>query len=361
MLAAKHHDHAERLNTLASYDVLDTDGEAYFDDIVTMASRICEAPVSLISLVDNDRQWFKARVGFDPHQTSLEESVCSHAILGDGYLEIPDMTADERTRDNPLTLGDPGARFYAGANLVAPNGLPIGTLCVLDDKPRVLTEFQRDALRTLSQTIMSQLELRRRLMTEKALRDEMDHRVKNSLQTIASILRVASRQISDPDARDLLGLVERRLDAVATLHTELLGKHGTEKVTARTFLNRLAALLTDGAPDNVAVVVESADAEIAPQQASALGMIVSEFTANAIKHSFDAVEGGTVRIMLARDGDELELACSDGGAVSPDDGAIQAVTGLGEAIMQSAAAQIDGEFHHDIGPDGARMTIRFRA
>ncbi|HIF78559.1 MAG TPA: GAF domain-containing protein, partial [Sulfitobacter sp.] len=134
-----------RLETLYSYDILDTEAEADFDDIVDLASKICETPVSLISLVDEKRQWFKARVGFEPHETALDQSVCSHAILDEGYTEIADMGADPRTSDNPLYVGDPRVKFYAGANLVAPNGQPIGTLCVLDTKPRTLNDFQRQA------------------------------------------------------------------------------------------------------------------------------------------------------------------------------------------------------------------------
>ena len=149
--------------------------------------------------MDEKRQWFKARVGFEPHETTLDQSVCSHAILDEGYTEIADMGADPRTSDNPLYVGDPRVKFYAGANLVAPNGQPIGTLCVLDTKPRTLNDFQRQALQTLSRHVMMQLELRKKIRIEAALRAEMDHRVKNSFQTIASLLRMATRKVHDPD------------------------------------------------------------------------------------------------------------------------------------------------------------------
>lgn len=150
LLAPKHLNQKQRLKTLRSYDILDTEAEADFDDIVALASKICETPVSLISLDDEDRQWFKASVGFDQPETSLDKSVCSHAILGDSFFEIEDMSTDERTLNNPLHTGEPNAKFYAGANLVAPNGMPVGTLCVLDTVPRQLTDVQREALETLS-------------------------------------------------------------------------------------------------------------------------------------------------------------------------------------------------------------------
>ena len=228
ILADPHPEQERRLQTLKSYGILDTAAETDFDDIVALASKICDMPVSLISLVDEDRQWFKANIGFDPAQTGLDESVCSHALLQDDFLEIEDMASDIRTADNPLYTQEPGVHYYAGFNLRAPNGMPIGTLCVLDTKPRKLTEFQRQALQTLSRQVMIQLELRKRLAQEESIRSEIDHRVKNSLQTIASVMRIAARQITDPCALDVIALVERRLGAVASLHSELMGTEGQE-------------------------------------------------------------------------------------------------------------------------------------
>ncbi|MFG6589561.1 histidine kinase dimerization/phosphoacceptor domain -containing protein [Sulfitobacter sp. 1A12157] len=298
----------ERLETLYSYDILDTEAEADFDDIVELASKICETPVSLISLVDENRQWFKARVGFEPHETTLDQSVCSHAILDEGYTEIADMGADPRTSDNPLHVGDPRVKFYAGANLVAPNGQPIGTLCVLDTKPRTLTDFQRQALQTLSRHVMMQLELRKKIRIEAALRAEMDHRVKNSFQTIASLLRMATRKVQDPDARDVLALVERRFGAVASLHSELMGQGGRSKVQTKSYLEQLNKLLSAGAPDHVAIFCEAAPGELQAAQASALGMIVSEFVANSIKHAFAGDRAGEIKNLSPAAGGVFGLA-----------------------------------------------------
>ena len=156
-------DDRERLKALDSYDILDTPAEAGFDDIVLLACQICDTPVALVSLVAGDRQWFKARVGFDPCQTPLEQSVCWHALKRPGLLIIPDLTADPRTRDNTLVTGEPFLRFYAGARLETPEGIAIGTLCVIDAKPRPggLTEAQATALQALARQVMTQMELRR--------------------------------------------------------------------------------------------------------------------------------------------------------------------------------------------------------
>ncbi|MFM9978649.1 MAG: GAF domain-containing protein, partial [Sphingomonadaceae bacterium] len=184
MEAAKHAQENERLAALRRYDILDTPREADFDAIVNLASRICEAPISVINLIDAERQWFKAEVGLGVRETPLETSICAHAILEQDYVEIPDTLHDARMRDNALCLGDPGLRFYAGALLRSPEGLPIGTLCVLDHKPRQLDELQRLTLVTLAAQVVTQLNLRAALARKAVLRKEIDHRVKNSLQSV---------------------------------------------------------------------------------------------------------------------------------------------------------------------------------
>lgn len=152
---------ARRLKVLWQYEVLDTVPEAVFDDLVELAGAICEAPIALLSLVDESRQWFKARVGIDANQTTRDVSFCSHAILQAGLFIVPDATQDERFKDNPLVTGEPRIRFYAGAPLVTPDGHALGTLCVLDKVPRQLTASQSKALRVLAHLAVGQLELRR--------------------------------------------------------------------------------------------------------------------------------------------------------------------------------------------------------
>ncbi|MBR9861918.1 MAG: GAF domain-containing protein [Rhodobacteraceae bacterium] len=341
--------------------MLDTEAEVDFDDIVELASSICDVPVSLISLVDENRQWFKARVGFAPEETPLDQSVCAHAILEQDFLEVEDMSADGRTVDNPLHVRDPRVNFYAGANLVAPNGMPIGTLCVLDTKPRKLTEFQKKALQTLSKQVVTQLELRKRLRTEAALRSEMDHRVKNSLQTIASITRVASRKITDPDSLDVLRLIERRIGSVASLHSELMGREGSNSLEARGYLEKVGRLLRDVAPDHVAVKVQSVETPLVSRKASAIGMIASEFLANSIKHAFPDNRSGQVDIILERVNDSrLKLICRDDGVGRKNPTATETRdTGLGEMLMSAAAAQLGGKLQESAGVSGTALCVEF--
>jgi GAF domain-containing protein len=151
-----------RLKVLWQYEVLDTVPEEVFDDLTELAARICEAPTALISLIDEDRQWFKSRVGTNLSETPRNISFCGHAITQTGLFIVPDATADSRFKNNPLVVREPKIRFYAGAPLITPDGYALGTLCILDKVPRQLRKDQQEALQILARHVVSQLELRRR-------------------------------------------------------------------------------------------------------------------------------------------------------------------------------------------------------
>lgn len=161
---------AKRLAALTAYRILDTAPEEGFDDVVQLASAICEAPVALVSFVGSDRQWFKARTGFASPETDLDRSVCAHALVEPDLLVIEDLEQDHRTRANPLVADGPRIRFYAGAPLRTREGDVLGSLCVIDDRPRAggLTEAQAKSLRALARQVISLLELRRSLALQQA-------------------------------------------------------------------------------------------------------------------------------------------------------------------------------------------------
>ena len=152
----------KRLKVLWQYEVLDTVPEELFDDLTELAARICEAPIALISLVDEKRQWFKSKVGTSVSETSRDFSFCAHAIRQSDLFIVPDATKDARFASNPLVTSDPRIRFYAGAPLITADGYALGTLCVIDKVPRELRPDQKQALIILARHVVSQLELRRR-------------------------------------------------------------------------------------------------------------------------------------------------------------------------------------------------------
>jgi GAF domain-containing protein len=152
---------AERLAALKAYHILDTGTEQSYDDITVLAAHICSVPIAMISLVDEVRQWFKSRLGVEEQQTPREVAFCAHAILQNGPFIVRDATKDRRLADSALVTGEPHIRFYAGIPLINPEGLALGTLCVVDRQPRRLTAAQQKALQALSRQVMALLELRR--------------------------------------------------------------------------------------------------------------------------------------------------------------------------------------------------------
>jgi len=153
----------ERLKDLESYHILDSLPEREYDDITRIASQICQTKVSLISLIDEKRQWFKSHHGTDAKETQREQAFCAHAINNIGEaLEVPDSRKDKRFHDNPLVINDPFVIFYTGVPLVSPEGYALGTLCVIDDKPKKLNEEQLETLKSLANQVIKLLELQKR-------------------------------------------------------------------------------------------------------------------------------------------------------------------------------------------------------
>ena len=226
MKPSLHPQEEARLRELHRYGILDTERERDFDELVEIASAICEAPVSVVNFIDEGRQWFKAEVGLGcapPRSTPACAAMSSSKAISS---RSPIRCRTNAWRTTPLCMGDEGFRFYAGAVLRAANGLPIGTLCVLDYKPRTLTEHQRRVLTVLSKHVMRELNLRLALAQEQTLRREVDHRVKNSLASIGALLSMKARRAADEAVQHALEDASIRVRSLSSLHAEL---HELEK------------------------------------------------------------------------------------------------------------------------------------
>lgn len=359
MEAAVHPRQGDRLRALYSYEILDTDREKEFDDVVKLAAEICGTAISVINLIDRERQWFKAEVGLGVRETPLATSICSHVILEESFVEINDTLDDPRMLDNPLCCGSPGLRFYAGALLTSEDGLPIGTLCVLDWQPKELTPLQRDALRVLARQVMAQLDLKRALRLAETLRQEVDHRVKNSLQSLSSLSGLQARAAASDEARAAFELMQRRIQTVSMLHEQLYKTEAGSRIDLGEYVRNVGKFLEDVAPGHVSVKTDVEPVAVSSQQAASVGILLNELAANAFKHAFPEGQRGTVRFSLRRREDDLiSVQCTDNGVGFAEP---KVNGGLGMKIAEAISNQLGGRLNIDQSKDGVTAGIVFAA
>lgn len=221
---------AERLLALSSYDLMDSERETDYDSIVELASAICETPISLITLIDRERQWYKAKTGLEGTETKRELAFCAFTILNDTLFEIEDTFFDERFIGHPSVDGDPNIRFYAGMPLRSPSGFNLGSLCVIDRVPRKLTPFQKGALNTLSQQVIKLFELRRKnheLTALQGLQNRLmsiiGHDLRTPIASIQTLLELCDEyDMSMDEFKRLLPDIRKNAESTGQLVINLL-------------------------------------------------------------------------------------------------------------------------------------------
>lgn len=295
---------AERLAALADYGVLDTPRERDFDEIAELASEICETPIAVVNLIAEGRQFFKAEVGLGVRETPLDSSFCAKAILEEDFLVVPDATKDPRFNCNPLVIGEPGLRFYAGALLKTQENHAIGTVCVLDNKARPLTALQEKTLKVLARQVMRQLELRKVLRQRDAAQAQQDilnkeilHRMKNTLAMVQAIATQTLKGVSEQDAVEAFG---RRLAALGVAHDQLLRQDWS---TAN--LGNVVRLLFDIHAEENRFDISGPEVQLGPKATLSISLLLHELATNALKHGSLSVPEGRVSLTWRiEDGDE---------------------------------------------------------
>ena len=229
------------MRALESYQALDTLPTRELDSLTALAAQLCDAPIALVSLVDDRRQWFLSRFGLEPRETPREHAFCAHAISARDLFEVEDAARDPRFKDNPLVTGEPGIRFYAGMPLINQDGHALGTLCVIDRKPRTLSADERGALRTLRDFAMSHLELRRRTLQLAAAERRAREIIDNSLGLVCVHSLDGVLRSVNPAAAAALGVMQE--DAMGRPLTEFMRHEDAHHIAG--YLARLADIGRD--------------------------------------------------------------------------------------------------------------------
>jgi len=323
MQAEKHSQEEQRLQALYRSNILDTPDEPAFDGMTRLLARICDVPIAVINFVDRDRQWCKSEIGLGVRETPLENSLCAHAILQPGVFTVPDATKDERFCNNPLVTGDPPLRFYAGALLESSDGFPLGTLCVLDYKPRELTEEQQDTLLLLAKQVMAQIELRQKIQEVIELNARLErtvmeshHRIKNHFQQLTSLIELETPPEGESVAFSTLIRLKYVTNTLSLLNTYLTENtlKSSESILLGTPLEDIVRALQNIAGANRSIVCKSEDIVFPVERVGSFMLLVNELVSNAIKHG-----AGDIEVTLIRQAQNARLeVCDDGDGFPPD-------------------------------------------
>lgn len=383
----------ERLRALQETTLLDSLPEQEYDDLVKIAAQICGMPTALISLVDHDRQWFKARLGLDAEQTPRDVAFCSHAILQDEPLVVSNALADERFHDNPLVASQPRIRAYAGAPLVVADGLRLGTLCVIDYKPHALSEGQISSLQALARQVCELIRLRRQtqLLSERsasllASNRELEqfsyavsHDLREPLRTISGFARLLNRRESaglSESGQEYLDLIlggVRRMDAMID------GMLNMGRLTRADIDCRSVSLgsVFDAAESNIEATIQAAGAHIdhgelgqVQGNPELLVQLMQNLLANGIKYAKPG-ESPRVRVVSKPVGELTVIEIADNGRGIPADQQPQmfqlfrrgthtedvAGYGIGLALCQRIVDRHHGQIEFD-SQEGEGTTVR---
>jgi len=299
IVAATPLNETDRINALLSYNILDTLPENFFDSITLIASRVCEMPISLITFVDSKRQWFKSHFGTEVIETHRDFSFCAHAMLSENEIfEVKDLSVDKRFHDNPLVVGSPFARYYAGVPLISKDGYALGALCVIDYKPREITAAQKELLKSLSLQIFAHLEMMKTIRELQFRNEELSrfaylasHDMKapiRGMKLLADSVLEEETELNE-ESKLALHLISNRADQITNLINGILNhtileedKLNIEKINLADFVNDIFDFLS--APQEI-VLTHQIEVEEIYTDLTYLHQILQNLLSNAIKYS----------------------------------------------------------------------------
>ena len=368
---------ADRLAALRRYDVLDTPPEEQFERIVRLAARWFDVPISLVTLLSENRLWFKACKGLDRCETAREVSFCKHNIYDEEVLVVEDATQAPRFRDNPMVTGPPGIRFYAGAPLIAPGGHVVGSLCVIDTEPRDAGAMDFGALKDLAAIVVDELELRAsnekladrrrqvqdltRALTnaEEAERERLSSLLHEDLQQVLQAVRVKLEALTEQDPfstepREQIATVQERVNDAIDITRELSARFASP-VGNESLADTFGGLATKMEETyDLTVVLDTHGSVRAPDETckTLLYRVVRELLFNVVKHA----EVDQARLSLANERDRLRVVVEDTGKGFVPEQQMEA--GLGLARVRERIQALGGSVEITSQPsEGTRVVL----
>ena len=341
-----------RMAAVRRYDILDTPPDGAFDRITALAARRFDVPIAIISIVDEDRIWFKSHHGLSVAEIGRDPGLCASAILSDDPHILTDASIDPRSLANPLVAGDFGLRFYAGVPLTTSDGHNLGTLCVIDKQARPVDDDQIEDLKDLASVVMDQLELqlsaRTAISRAELMAKEIDHRVMNSLQFVSALLNMQARSPDMGESATHLKLAANRVSAVAQVHRHFYAGE-TDSTSCIAFLKRMGEELEMilGKP----IRVQGTEGDVPNKWVQQIGLIVNELVTNAAKH-------GEGRIDVNYDVENMRhslTVCDEGRNLPKDFDPTASKESLGMRVVSSLAGQLGGEFTASHRADGSSL------
>lgn len=349
-------DEFNRLSALTKTQLLDTEAEARFDRLTRLAANALKTEIALVSLIDKDRQWFKSKHGLGASETPRCDAFCSHAIQNKDVMVVEDARNDARFCDNPLVIGDPNIRFYAGAPLITKDGYALGTLCVIDSKPRTgFTMADKQILQDIAVSVMTEIEIdaQEQIIDDlHVVNEELQHRMGNMYAHVSSLISLMDRNIVDP--KDFAQRLRERITTLAQTQALIASNNYTSAPIDKIIEATLAPFLMDGIENRIKILAGKSF-EVSPRGAFTLTLMINELATNAVKHGALSTPDGHIDISW-KNGERIDFEWKEsvfGLAFEEEPG-----KGFGSQILRRIVPlEFQGEVEYDLLPTGLRYRL----